>query len=429
MVSQNKKGFYTLNRKHVMFGILLVLLAMLPLGSLVAQERTEIVLWGDWTGEGETQINAMVTLYNESQDQVTVTYVPTQDLITRFLTAATSGDAPDVIIWDRWRTSLYGPRGVLLPINDFMAADGLTPEMFFTEAVRELSVGDQIYGLPLTVDARALFYNSDLLEAAGIEPPTTWEELRAAAAALTQRSEDGVLEVSGFTVSDVGLFNMYLQQAGGSILTEDNTQTNFNNEAGLAVLKFWDELVNVDKVYEQGFEAGLGEGQDAFVTGRVAMQYNGPWMLNFYKSYGDQLNFGVVPPPAGPNGDQGSVMGGFGLAIPASTDKAEAAWDFVSWWLAQPENAVEWAKVSSNIPGNLEALNDPFFQEDPYLKPFIDTLLFARIRPPVAGYSPMEVDALIPQLQLFMAGDLTAEEALRIAQEQGDIVLQENAIE
>jgi multiple sugar transport system substrate-binding protein len=412
----------------MILAVVLALLALVPMGSLMAQDRTEIVLWGDWTGEGENQINAMVERFNESQDAITVTYSPTQDLLTRFLTASTSGDAPDVIIWDRWRTALYGPRNVLLPLNDYMAADGLTADMFFTEAVRELSVGDQIYGLPLTVDARALFYNRALLEAAGVEPPTTWEELREAAVALTQRAADGTLEVSGFTVADVGLFNMYLQQAGGSMLNEDNTATNFNNELGLSVLNFWGQLLNEDRVYELGFEAGLGEGQDAFVTGRVAMQYNGPWMLNFYKSYGDELDFGVVPPPAGPNGDQGSVMGGFGLAISATTEQPDAAWEFVKWWLAEPANAVEWARVSSNIPGNLEALEDPFFQEDPYLKPFVDTLLVARIRPPVPGYAPMEGDALIPQLQLFMAGNISAEEALQLAQEQGDLILMENAL-
>lgn len=417
-----------INRRLMILAVVLALLALVPMGSLMAQDRTEIVLWGDWTGEGENQINAMVERFNESQDAITVTYSPTQDLLTRFLTASTSGDAPDVIIWDRWRTALYGPRNVLLPLNDYMAADGLTADMFFTEAVRELSVGDQIYGLPLTVDARALFYNRALLEAAGVEPPTTWEELREAAVALTQRAADGTLEVSGFTVADVGLFNMYLQQAGGSMLNEDNTATNFNNELGLSVLNFWGQLLNEDRVYELGFEAGLGEGQDAFVTGRVAMQYNGPWMLNFYKSYGDELDFGVVPPPAGPNGDQGSVMGGFGLAISATTEQPDAAWEFVKWWLAEPANAVEWARVSSNIPGNLEALEDPFFQEDPYLKPFVDTLLVARIRPPVPGYAPMEGDALIPQLQLFMAGNISAEEALQLAQEQGDLILMENAL-
>jgi multiple sugar transport system substrate-binding protein len=411
--------------KFILFSVVAVLVTLVP---ATAQDRVELVLWGDWTGEGETQINTMVEAFNASQDAITVTYVPTQDVITRFLTASTSGEAPDLIVWDRWRTALYGPRNVLLPINSYMERDGLTPEMFFTEALRELSVGDQIYGLPLTVDARALFYNVDLLEAAGIEPPTTWEELQAAAIALTQRNADGTLEVSGFSLSDVGLFNMYVQQAGGSMLTEDGTTTNFNNEAGLAVLNYWNTLINEEGVYELGFETGLGEGQDAFVTGRVAMQYNGPWMLNFYKSYGDDLNFGVVPPPAGPNGDRGGVMGGFGLAISSTTELPDEAWTFLSWWTANSENALLWAQTSNNIPGLLETLDDPYFAEDPYLPAFIETLTFAQIRPPITGYPPMEVDAVIPNLQLFVTGEQSAEDALRNAQEQGDLILQENAL-
>jgi multiple sugar transport system substrate-binding protein len=408
----------------LVFMLLMLVVAITP---AAAQDRIQLTLWGDWTGEGETQINTMVEAFNASQDRITVTYVPTQDIVTRFLTASTSGSAPDVIVWDRWRTTLYGPRGVFLPLNERMAAAGLTPDQFFTEALRELSVEDMIYGLPLTVDARALYYNKALLEAAGVEPPTTWDELRAAAIALTQRAADGTLQVSGFSLSDVGLFNMYIQQAGGSILNEEGTATAFNSEAGLAVLNFWDQLINQDRVYELGFETGLGGGSDAFVTGRVAMQYNGPWMLNFYKSYGDQLDFGVVPPPAGPNGDTGSVMGGFGLAISSTTAHADAAWEFVRWWVATAENALLWAQTSNNIPGFLETLEDPYFAEDEYLSAFIQTLRIAKIRPPVPGYSPMEVDALIPNLQLFVTGNQSAADALRSAQEQGDLILQDNS--
>jgi multiple sugar transport system substrate-binding protein len=414
-------------RKLQLLSLLIVAALVVSFAPAFAQERTKLVLWGDWTGDGEKQINTMVEAFNASQDRITVSYVPTQDVVTRFLTAATSGEAPDVIVWDRWRTALYGPRNVLLPINDFMKADNLTADQFFTEALRELSVGETIYGLPLTVDARALYYNADLLKAAGINPPTTWEELRAAAIALTKRTADGKLDISGFSLSDVGLFNMYLQQAGGAMLSEDAAKTNFNTEAGLAVLNYWNQLINEDKVYEVGFETGLGEGNDAFVTGRVAMQYNGPWMLNFYKSYGDKLNFGVVPPPAGMKGDKGGVMGGFGLAIAATTKYPKEAWEFVKWWTASSDNGLLWAKTSNNIPGFLNALEDPYFSEDPYLAPFVETLGFAKIRPPVPGYSPMEVDALIPNLQLFVTGKQSAADALRNAQEQGDPILAENA--
>ncbi|ANE48690.1 ABC transporter substrate-binding protein [Paenibacillus swuensis] len=386
----------------------------------------EVTFWGDWGGEGQKQFETMVDAFNNSQDKIRVKYVLQQDMITKFLTAATSGGSPDVLFWDRWRTSLYAPKNVLHPIDEYVTKDGLNKEDFYGEALKELSYQDKLYGLPLTVDARALFYNKKLLADAGVTPPTTWAELEAAAKKLTKWNGNK-LEVAGFSLNDKGLFNMYLQQAGGQMLNADNTATNFNNEQGKAVLDLWDRMLNKDKVYKLGFETGLGEGTDAFVTGKLAMQYNGPWNLSTYKKFGKDLDFGVVAPPAGPNGDQASIMGGFGLVIPAGAKNKEEAWEFIKFWTANKDNALLWAKTSLNIPGFKPALEDPFFTEDPNLKPFIETLNTAKIRPQHSGYSVMEDDALLPNLDLFLNGKLSAEDTLKKAQQRGDQLLKDNA--
>lgn len=262
-------------------------------GSGSSGKKTELTFWGDWGGEGQKQFETMVDAFNKSQDKIHVKYVLQQDMITKFLTAATNGGAPDVLFWDRWRTSLYAPKNVLHPVDEYLTRDGISKDDFYSESLTELSYNDKLYGLPLTVDARALFYNKKLLDEAGLQPPATWDELEQAAAKLTKWNGDK-LEVAGFSMGDLGLFNMYLQQAGGQMLTEDG-KTNFNNEQGKQVLEFWDRLMNKDKVYKVGFELGLGEGQDAFVTGKVAMLYSGPWMLSTYNKYGKDLEYGIVP--------------------------------------------------------------------------------------------------------------------------------------
>lgn len=389
-----------------------------------AQDATKVTVWGEWSGEGETQIKGMVDAFNAAHPEIQIEYVVQEDMITKFLTGATSGMVPDIMLWDRWQTALYGPRGVLASINDYMSRDGLAAADFYEEAVRELSVGDQVYGLPLTVDARALFYNQAHLTEAGIEPPTTWDELAAAAVALTKRDGDKLVQ-AGLSLGDVGLFSMYQRQAGGEMLSEDGSKTIFNGPEGLSVLNYWKGLMD-QGVYEIGYESGLGEGQDAFITGKVSMHYTGPWMLSTYQKYGAELEFSVVPPVAGPNGDLGSVMGGFGLVITEGSENKDAAWEVLKWWLGDPANAKTWGETSRNIPGNRVAAQDPVFSEDPYIKPVLDTLEFAKIRPTYAGYSPMEIDALIPNLQLFMEGKQSAEEALAKAQEDGDRILAEN---
>lgn len=392
-----------------------------------ASAQTQITLWGDWTGEGEIQINTMVNAYNASQSKVRVKYVPVQDIVTKFLTAATSGQVPDVIVWDRFRTALYAPKNVLAPIDSYIARDKINKGDFYAEALKELTYGGRTYGLPLTVDARAIFYNKKLLDEAGVKPPRTWAELEQAAIKLTKRDAKGKLTRTGFLMNDAGLFNMYLQQAGGSMLTADGRKTNFNSAAGQQVLDFWDRMINKNKVYDIGFGSGEANAQDPFVTGKAAMIYTGPWMVDAYRKYGKDLDFGIVPPPAGPNGARGSVMGGFGLAIPQRSRQKDAAWDFISWWLVQPKNALMWGKTSNNIPGNVKAANDPYFQKDAFWKPFTDTLKFAKIRPTVAGYPPMEGNALVPNLQLFLEGKQDAKTTLQKAQQAGDRVLRDNA--
>jgi multiple sugar transport system substrate-binding protein len=390
-------------------------------------KKVELTFWGDWGGEGQAQFETMVDAFNKSQDKITVKYVLQQDMITKFLTAATSGGSPDILFWDRWRTSLYAPKNVLHPVDQYMEKDGLAKSEFYEEAIKELSYKDQLYGLPLTVDARALFYNKKILADANVEPPKTWEELEQAAIKTTKWN-GGKLEVAGFSLNDNGLFNMYLQQAGGQMLTEDGTKTNFNNDQGKAVLDYWDRMLNVDKVYKIGFEQGLGEGTDAFVTGKLAMQYNGPWMLSTYKKYGKDLDFGIVPPPAGPNGDKGSVMGGFGLVIPEGAKHKEEAWEFIKWWTANKDNALLWAKTSLNMPGLKSALDDPFFKDDPFWQPFMETLEIAKIRPPHPGYSVMEGDALVPNLQLFQQSKQSLADTLKKSQERGDQLLKDNEV-
>jgi multiple sugar transport system substrate-binding protein len=392
-----------------------------------AKDVVKVKFWGDWSGEGEKQFRTMTDAFNKTHANIQVEYVVQEEMLTKFLTAHAAGQAPDILFWDRWRTASYAPKGVLHPIDDLLQKDGIGRDRFYGEALTELTNNGKLYGLPITVDARALFYNKAQLKEVGVEPPTTWAELEQAAVKLTKRDGSGKLQRAGLSLNDTGLFSMYLRQAGGQMVTSDCSHTTFNNAQGLDVLNLWGRLIKAG-VYQPGFEEGLGEGTDAFATGKVSMILTGPWNITTYKKYGKDLDFGIVPPPAGPGGATASVMGGFGLVIPEASKQKTAAWEFIKWWTAEKDNSLLWAKTSFNVPGNVQAAGDQFFTGDPFWKPILDTLKFAKIRPTCAGYPPMETDALIPNLQLFLGRKLSAEQALAKAQEQGDKVLTSNNI-
>jgi multiple sugar transport system substrate-binding protein len=377
-----------------------------------------VVFWGSWSGDQVAQLEAQADAFNESQDDYEVTYVAQELVEEQLLTGLASGEVPDVVLWDRYNTPIYVDKGALAPLDEFIEEDSIDLGQFYDQALSELVVDDVTYGIPLLVDNRSLFYNTAVLAEAGVEPPTTWDELKAVAEKTTVR-DGGTLTRAGFQLNDPGLFNMWLAQAGGQMYTDDEQKTAFNGPEGLEVLDFWQSLLDAG-VYELGF----GEGVDAFAEGNVALKLDGPWALSGLNTAGTE--YGIVQPPAGPNGDRGAGMGGFGLIIPQGAKNAEGAWEFIKWWTTEPQNGVDFGEISGWIPANIEAANDPYFTENPQYAAFIETLEYAKVRSRIPGASDVEGKALIPALEKFLAGEVTAEQALAEAQELGDRILADN---
>lgn len=393
-------------------------------------EKQEVVMWGSMSGDAVTYVNQIIETYNGSQDKYHVTYSVQDSMEEKLITAIAGGEVPDIVMWDRFTTGTYAAKGAFYPLDDFVQTDGMDLTQFYEPAVNEMKGRDgKLYGIPLTVDTRIIFYNKDLLAEAGVDPTSikTWDDLRAAAVAATKRDADGKLSQAGFALSDPGLFNNWILQAGGKMIDDTQTPpvTAFNSQEGLAVLNYWNQLLKEDKVYELGFEDSFGG--NGFKAGKVAICFNGPWALKELSESG--INYGVLEQPQGPGGVKSAIMGGFGLVIPSKASNIDAAWDFIKWWTTNKENGVEFAKLSSNLPANKNAAADPYFMDNEILSVFSATMLYATTRMQVPGYSDVEGLALRPQLDLFASGQITAEEALSKAQKQGDDILKEAAAE
>ena len=418
--------------KTILSKVLAILLtATLALGVLTASAegtKEELVMWGGWSGDSINQFTEMLDAYNASQDKVHITYQYVDGLEQKLLTSIAGGETCDVVLWDRFNTSTYAPKGALLALDEMVAADGVDLSMFFAPTVDELIYDGKLYGLPTMVDTRVLFCNIDLLKEAGIDYQeiTTWDKLEEAAIAATKRDENGALVQSGYVMNDLGLFSAYLWQAGGELINDETNPATvaFNSEAGLAALNFIAKLQKEDGVYEVGFNEAYN-GQ-AFIAGKAAMMVSGPWDLNNVLNAG--INLGIVPCPGGAGGPA-SGMGGFGLAIPTLSAHAREAMDFIEWWACNPENSVLFTKINGYLPANIHAAEDPFIKENPYLSALFDAFQYGRIRPKTLGYASMEGLAMTPQWQLFMNDEITAEQALATAEEQGNALLAEAAMD
>jgi multiple sugar transport system substrate-binding protein len=388
----------------------------------------DLVIWGSWSGTDADQINEVAGKFMEKNPTIKAVYTYQENFYQKLLTSIAAGTPPDALLWDRFLTPLYAPKGALLPLDDLLARDKIDKKTWYPEAVKELTVDGKFYGMPLDVDNRGIFYNKAIFREVGLDPnkpPTTWDELEKAAIKCT-KWDGNTLVRSGFALNDIGLFSCWIQQAGGWMV-DDKGMSAVNTPAGKAVLDFWSKLLFTDKVYVPGFASDLSGAQDPFITGQIAMKLDGPWIIPNIKKYGPNLDFGTVQMPAGPNGKKGTMMGGWSFAIANKTKKVEEAWQFVKWFSVDPANNSYFAARNFTLPSNLAAAHSETWQKDPYLKAFVDGMEYARTRPSVPGYSQYQDDAVTANLQLFVSGKLTAEEALKKAEAMGNQILAQNA--
>ena len=151
-------------------------------------EVVELTMWGGWSGDQIAQLEEQLEGFNSSQDRIRITYMAQDTMEQKLLTAIASNEVPDIVLWDRFNTSVYAPKGALMPLDEYVERDGVDLGQFYEPAVEELQSGDALYGIPLTVDTRVIFYNKDLLEEAGVDPAsiTDWVSLEEAAVKLTK---------------------------------------------------------------------------------------------------------------------------------------------------------------------------------------------------------------------------------------------------
>jgi alpha-glucoside transport system substrate-binding protein len=168
-----------------------------------------------WTGAEQESFQAVIDGFTEKYPNVTVNYTSAGDqLPTQLATAVEGGNPPDIAVLPQpGLMADFVEKGALQPI-EFARS---TMEDNFGESVLELgTVSDQLYGLLFKAANKSLgWYNVQVFEDAGVEPPTTWDELLESAQTL---GESGVPAYSigaadGWTLTDL-FENIYLRTAG-----------------------------------------------------------------------------------------------------------------------------------------------------------------------------------------------------------------------
>ncbi|MEO8828404.1 sugar ABC transporter substrate-binding protein [Lapillicoccus sp.] len=226
-------------------------------------------------------------------------------------------------------------------VVDMTGILGSAESDFTPSLVSRMTYKGKLYAVPQVTDMQLMVYRKSLLAAAGIQPPTTVDELLAAAKKLTTDKVKGLFAGNDGGVGVLG--GPMLWGAGLDYLNEDQTAFGFDGDGAV------EGFAKLRTLFTSG-SLLLGAPADwsdpsAFTQGLCAMQWTGLWTLPVIEKAfpGD---YGVMAWPAlGGSGKASVPVGAYGSSVSAKSKNVDAAKSFVKWlWVDQTAKQLDFAQ-------------------------------------------------------------------------------------
>ncbi len=401
-------------------GTALVAAALVPLASAQAQTvRVTVAEYSSLTGRYFEEAAAAFEAANPGTD-IQIEVVPWNVLLQTLTTDISGGVNADLsIIGTRWLLD-FVEQDIAQPLDGFM--DQAFTDRFIPTFLTPSVMDGQTFGLPVAASARAMYYNQDLLDQAGIDrPPETWAELAEAATAISALGDD----IYGFGVqgneveTDVYFYYAFWSH-GGNLIDPDGT-SGLDTEAAYQAAALYRDLIDSGATQPGVTSYTREDVQNLFKQGRVGMMMTAPFLSTQIRDEAPDLNYGVAAIPAGPGGDRGTYGVTDSIIMFANTEVADTAWAFLDLLFTQ-----EWRSKFTGgegfLPVNAAVAEEPAFAEDPDLAVFASVLPDARFAPVIAGWEEI-ADITSSALQRIYLGQGDIEETLNDAAAEIDGIL------
>ena len=345
------------------------------------------------------------------------------DYWTALRAGATGGSLPDVFWMHSNEIYFYASSGMLLNLNDRIAASDKIDMANYPEGLVSIYnfEGNQL-AVPKDYDTIGLWYNKTMFDAAGVSYPDetwTWDDLYDAAVALTKAdgSQYGILTPLH---CQEGYYN-FVYQNGGTIITDDKV-SGYDDPKTIEAMEFYVNFVK-EGLSPQIF--GDAERAEALQNGLCAMGFFGSWNLSgFTANEYIAENFDVAVLPAANDGGRASIFNGLGHVIAYNTEHPDEAWKWVEY-LGSEEGQVRQAELGIAISA-FNGTADTWVNSNTTfnIKVFIDMVDYAQIRP----YSNTTI-AWEDKAYEMLRGAFTGEKTVQQACEEAAAVMNESLAE
>jgi multiple sugar transport system substrate-binding protein len=402
-------------------------------------EGETLTVW--FPGTNQAEIDLVTGPIKEAFEEETgatleVTFVDWGDLSVRLNAAFAAGTAPDVFG--------HGPAAVAdFVINDRLEAlDGYLAELDQADLddMEAGLLGGQVDGkqylMPLLMQGSLLVYDAADFEAAGLDPdapPTTWEEVLAAAEKLTVRDGDTItrsgLLVPSQQIARQQTFATLIMSAGGSQLNAQDTEATFNSAEGVKAIEFFRDLfAGPDAV-----AASLGAdyvnappAQQPLVLDTAAMVIQSATAVNQMLEVDSELDLRIIDAVPFEGQAQGFALGGSGPGLMINSDSRvkDLAWTFITHMVA-PDVAAQYTEGIGAVPVRASAAETDYVKNSPVLQAFVANAPNFAPNPNVPGWVQAR-DTMDKYIEQVLNDVTPAQDALNQAKAEVDKVLEES---
>ncbi|MFD5058689.1 MULTISPECIES: ABC transporter substrate-binding protein [unclassified Streptomyces] len=326
--------------------------------------KGEITFW-DNNGGPRTEIwTEIIKDFEKKYPDIKVKYVPIPiaDVQSKYDTAIAGGGLPDVGGVGTAYLANMVSQEALEPVNDRIKDSTLNGKLVEGMVASVKDAGgrdDEMYSVPTSANNGALWYRTDLFEAAGLEAPTTWANFYKAADELTDAKKNKF----GYTIrGGAGSIAQAMDASyGQSGITEfwSGDKTTLNDPKNVAALEKYVALYKKTTPaadVNNDFTKMVAQWD----TGTIGMlSHNLGSYQDHLKALGKE-KFAGIPNPIGDSGTRVQVSNPVdGLGLFRSSKNKTAAWKFIEFAASHESNS-KWNESAGAIPANTEAAKDPW---------------------------------------------------------------------
>ena len=363
---------------------IMFLVMLIPALSLMAAGNSEeeagkepvTVTYMTWdSGQGVEITQSIIDTFEELNPGIKVELqsVP-QGYDDKVLTAHAAGDTPDGLMM--WNTSQWAEAGIVEDLSSLISRDNFNMDQYLPVPKLWAEYKGGIYGLPKDYTPRAIFYNKNVFDEAGVSYPEsgwTFGDFTETVKEINNNKTGaearyGYVAIPGHTYA----LQAYIWSNGGDLCSPDGKTASgyINSQAVVEVVKWYKGLFDMS-ISTGTNDAYQNLGQNEFQSGIVGMMDNGMWPISVYKD-DTTLKFGIAEPPVPEKGGEVTpVIHSATWSMFAGAEHKDATWEFIKY-IGGPDGSRVYAEQKWGLPAVKGIAEELGLDNDPYLKVFVE---------------------------------------------------------